>query len=75
MPFSSTGAFGAHVTPRPTQITAWDNYLAFDSASGGGTFLQQFLPEIYEKEVERFGKRTISGFLSMVGAEMPLASD
>jgi hypothetical protein len=75
MPFSSTGAFGAHVTPRPTQITAWDNYLAFDSSSGGGTFLQQFLPEIYEKEVERFGKRTISGFLSMVGAEMPLASD
>ena len=65
----------AHVTPRPVQNLFADNYLAFDSASGGGTFAAQFLPEIYEKEVERFGKRTISGFLGMVGAEMPLASD
>ncbi len=75
MPFSSLGAYQAHLTPRPTQQLFNDNYLSFDSASGGGTFAQQFLPEIYEKEVERFGKRTISGFLSMVGAEMPLASD
>ena len=64
-----------HVTPRPTQGLFNDNYLSFDSDTGGGTFAQQFLPEIYEKEVERFGKRTISGFLSMVGAEMPMASD
>jgi len=75
MSFSSLGAYQAHLTPRPTQQLFNDNYLSFDSASGGGTFAQQFLPEIYEKEVERFGKRTISGFLSMVGAEMPLASD
>ena len=39
------------------------------------TFTQQYLPEVYEKEVERFGKRTVSGFLRMVGAEMPMASD
>ena len=38
-------------------------------------FQDQFLPEIYEKEVERFGNRSISGFLRMVGAEMPMASD
>jgi hypothetical protein len=63
------------LSPRPTQSLWGDNYLSFDSASGGGTFAQQFLPEIYEKEVERYGKRTISGFLKMVGAEMPLASD
>ena len=77
MPFQNSGAGTAlaNLTPRPTQITAWDNYMSFDSASGGGTFLQQFLPEIYEKEVERYGKRTVSGFLKMVGAEMPLASD
>mgnify|MGYP000204478377 CR=1 FL=1 len=75
MPFSSLGAYQAHLTPRPTQQLFNDNYLSFDSSTGGGTFAQQFLPEIYEKEVERFGKRTISGFLSMVGAEMPLASD
>ena len=63
------------LTPRPTQTLWGDNYLSFDSSTGGGTFAQQFLPEIYEKEVERFGKRTVSGFLKMVGAEMPLASD
>ena len=38
-------------------------------------FTQQYLPEVYEKEVERFGKRTVGGFLRMVGAEMPMASD
>ena len=69
----STLANLAHVTPRPTQSLWGDNYLSFDGA--GGTFAAQFLPEIYEKEVERYGKRTISGFLGMVGAEMPLASD
>ena len=72
---SGVGAFQNHLTPRPTQSLFQDNYLSFDSATGGGTFAQQFLPEIYEKEVERYGKRTISGFLNMVGAEMPLASD
>ena len=69
------GAELQHLTPRPTQTLWGDNYLSFDSASGGGTFAAQFLPEIYEKEVERYGKRTVSGFLKMVGAEMPLASD
>ena len=75
MPFASSGAALAHITPRPSQDVYNDNYLSFDSATGGGTFAQQFLPEIYEKEVERYGKRTISGFLKMVGAEMPMASD
>ena len=77
MPFinPAQGAELQHLTPRPTQTLWGDNYLSFDSASGGGTFAQQFLPEIYEKEVERYGKRTVSGFLKMVGAEMPLASD
>ena len=69
------GAELLHVTPRPTQSLFNDNYLTFDAASGGGSFAEQFLPEIYEKEVERWGKRTISGFLGMVGAEMPMASD
>ena len=75
MPLNSSGAALAHLTPRPTQTLWGDNYLSFDSASGGGTFAQQFLPEIYEKEVERYGNRTISGFLKQVGAEMPLQSD
>jgi hypothetical protein len=30
---------------------------------------------LYEAEVERFGNRTLQGFLRMVGAEMPMTSD
>jgi len=41
----------------------------------GGNFAQQYLPELYEAEVERFGNRTLQGFLRMVGAEMPMTSD
>ena len=66
----STGAL-AHLTPRPTQTLFNDNYLSLSDMD----FTQQFLPEVYEKEVERYGNRTISGFLRMVGAEMPMASD
>ena len=36
---------------------------------------RQYLPEIYEAEVERYGNRTLSGFLRMVGAELPMTSD
>ena len=68
-----TGSAGAlaHLTPRPTQTLFNDNYLTLNDLD----FTQQFLPEVYEKEVERYGNRTISGFLRMVGAEMPMASD
>ena len=36
---------------------------------------RQYLPELYEAEVERYGNRTLGGFLRMVGAEMPMTSD
>jgi len=49
------------------------NYLNF--TDGTNDFAQQYLPEIYEAEVERYGNRTLSGFLRMVGAEMPMTSD
>ena len=42
---------------------------------GANDFAQQYLPEIYEQEVERYGNRTLGGFLRMVGAEMPMTSD
>jgi hypothetical protein len=61
----------AHLTPRPVQGLFGDNYLSLADM----TWTQQFLPEVYEKEVERYGNRTITGFLRMVGAEMPMASD
>jgi hypothetical protein len=61
----------SHLTPRPVKGLFGDNYLSVADLD----FTQQFLPEVYEKEVERYGNRTISGFLRMVGAELPMASD
>ena len=50
------------------------NYIDFQ-ASGFQQWGQQFLPDVYEKEVEIYGNRTISSFLRMVSAEMPSTSD
>ena len=66
--------FGS-IVPSQTQQVLNTNYLTFNDAAGGGTFAQQYLPEIYEQEVERYGNRTLSGFLRMVGAELPMTSD
>ena len=54
----------------PVKQTASNNYLDF--ATG---WAQQYLPELYEAEVERYGNRMLSGFLSQVGAEEAMASD
>jgi len=64
--------FGSLI-PTPKKQTLDSNFLKFDE--GGNDFAQQYLPEIYEQEVERYGNRTLSGFLRMVGAEMPMTSD
>ena len=65
--------FGSLVPSGSPQVLT-GNYLNFTGA-GGANFAQQFLPEIYEAEVERYGNRTLGGFLRMVGAEMPMTSD
>ena len=65
--------FGS-IKPSQKQQILSDNYLNFTDGSGND-FAQQYLPEIYEQEVERYGNRTLSGFLRMVGAEMPMTSD
>ena len=44
-----------------------------DLSSSG--WAQQYLPDLMEKEAEVFGNRTISGFLSQVGAEESMMSD
>jgi hypothetical protein len=62
------------ITPSQSQQTLASNYLNFAGANGVN-FSQQYLPELYEAEVERYGNRTLSGFLRMVGAEMPMTSD
>ena len=69
---SLTPQFGSLV-PSQAQQLLQSNYLQFNN--GTNDFAQQYLPEIYEAEVERYGNRTLSGFLRMVGAEMPMTSD
>ena len=74
---SLTPQFGS-ITPSQKQQILSDNFLSFNGGANPGdsdTFAQQYLPEIYEQEVERYGNRTLSGFLRMVGAEMPMTSD
>ncbi len=69
--------FGS-IVPSQQQQLLDTNFLSFNGGSNPGdsdTFAQQYLPEIYEQEVERYGNRTLSGFLRMVGAEMPMTSD
>ena len=73
---SLTPQFGS-LKPSQKQEILDSNYLKFNDGGAGNTdtFAQQYLPEIYEQEVERYGNRTLSGFLRMVGAEMPMTSD
>ena len=60
---------GFNLQPSAQQVPTSTNYITnFD-------FLNQYLPDTYEKEFERYGNRTISSFLRMVGAEMPSNSD
>ena len=63
------------IVPSQGQQTLASNYLNFAAGANGVNFAQQYLPELYEAEVERYGNRTLGGFLRMVGAEMPMTSD
>jgi len=59
------------VTPSVQKIASPSSFL--DIRNDGWT--KQYLPELYESEVEKYGDRSISGFIQMLGAEMPMASD
>jgi len=72
-----TPQFGT-IVPSQVQEILNSNYLQWTDPGAAATFAdfaQQYLPEIYEAEVERYGNRTLSGFLRMVGAELPMTSD
>ena len=58
--------------PAPQKQALSTNYLDVSSTSGWG---QQYVPDLMEKEAEVFGPRTISGFLSQVGAEESMTAD
>ena len=60
---------GFALQPSAEQVALSTNYITnFD-------FLNQYLPDTYEKEFERYGNRTVASFLRLVGAEMPSNSD
>tara|TARA_R110002051_G_scaffold3672_1_gene19813 strand:- start:896 stop:2353 length:1458 start_codon:yes stop_codon:yes gene_type:complete len=60
---------GFDLQPSAQQVPTSTNYITnFD-------FLNQYLPDTYEKEFERYGNRTVASFLRLVGAEMPSNSD
>ena len=60
---------GYQLEPSAVKATLPTNYITnFD-------FLNQYLPDTYEAEFERYGNRSIASFLRMVGAELPSNSD
>ena len=69
-----TAGSNLNSTPAPKKQTLSSNYIDFTSSSTEG-WAQQYLPDIIAKEAEVFGNRTISGFLSQVGAEEPMSAD
>jgi len=71
MAISAGGSLNA--VPAPVQATLTSNYINFIDGSTG--WEQQYLPDLMAQEVERYGKRTISGFLAQVGAEEASSAD
>jgi hypothetical protein len=71
------GSAGAQIsgstslTPAPGKALQNSNYLS----NADYTFAQQYLPDLYEQEFERYGNRSVASFLRMVGAEIPSSSD
>ena len=63
-----------NAVPAPQKHTTAGNYIDFTDTNTKG-WAQQHLPDLLEQEAEVFGNRTISGFLSQVGAEESMASD
>jgi len=69
-----TSGIPAALQPTQTKALYSGNYIDFTDSSFN-QWAQQFLPDVYEQEVERYGNRSIGSFLRMVSAEMPSTSD
>ena len=67
-----TGGSSLNSVPAPQKQTFSTNYLDLNGSAGWG---QQYVPDLMEQEAEVFGPRTISGFLSQVGAEESMTAD
>jgi len=68
-----TSATAANLTPSPVKKALASNYLDFTTAADG--WASQYLPDVMAQEAEAYGNRTMSGFLSQVGAEEAMQSD
>jgi len=55
--------------PSAQQVALPTNYIT------DFNFLNQYLPDTFEKEFERYGNRSIASFMRMTSAEMPSSSD
>ena len=66
---------GGNYTPASRRHALAQNYIDFATLAASDGWAQQYLPDLIEKEAEVFGNRTISGFLSQVGAEESMTSD
>ena len=73
-PGHSGTAGSLNSVPLPQKQTLSSNYLDLASTTNEG-WAQQYLPDLMEREAEVFGNRTISGFLSQVGAEEAMTAD
>jgi hypothetical protein len=60
---------GYSLTPSAVKAALPSNYLT------DFNFLNQYLPDTYEQEFERYGNRSVASFLRNVSAEIPSASD
>ena len=69
-----TNGTNLNSVPSSQKQTLSSNYLDLSSAANAG-WGQQYVPDLMEKEAEVFGQRTISGFLSQVGAEESMTAD
>jgi hypothetical protein len=62
-------AGGVFLQPSASKATLPTNYIT------DFNFLNQYLPDTYEKEFEKYGNRSINSFLRQVSAELPSTSD
>ena len=69
MAITLSGVQGA-LTPAPSKVALPSNYIGDTIA-----FASQYLPDTQAKEFAKYGNRSVSGFLSRIGAEVPFSSD
>ena len=67
MPVAASPTFA--LQPAAEQVALSTNYIS------NFNFMNQYLPDIYEKEFARYGNRTVASFLRLVSAELPCTSD